>query len=91
MSRVGGTTTRFRKTTGEIRYEIAISCGLLFDSFKPGDRPITASGVECFSRLEALQRIFEHETVHLAEYLAWNTSNCSADRKSTRLNSSHRT
>jgi hypothetical protein len=30
--------------------------------------------------LEALQRIFEHEIVHLAEQLCWGTSNCSAAR-----------
>ena len=37
-------------------------------------------GLECTNRLEALQRIFEHELVHLVEQLCWGTSDCSAAR-----------
>jgi hypothetical protein len=33
----------------------------------------------CQDRLQALQRIFEHELLHLAEFLAWGRSNCRAD------------
>lgn len=61
-------------------YEIAISTTLLFETFNEELRPITVSGVSCGDRLEALQRIFEHEMLHLIEMLAWDHSSCSADR-----------
>ena len=69
MTKAGGKTTTFRSATGDVRYEIAISCGLLFDAFREPDRRIAVCGVECGNRLEALQRIFEHELVHLMEQL----------------------
>ena len=37
-------------------------------------------GLECADRLEALLHIFEHEIVHLAEQLCWQTSDCAAAR-----------
>lgn len=81
MTRSGGTTARFLDPkTGEVRYEIAIATGLLFDGFRDTDRRITVSGLECANRLEALQRIFEHELVHLIEQLCWENSNCAASR-----------
>ena len=40
---------------------------------------MTVGGLECRDRLEALQRIFEHELLHLAEFLAWGRSSCRAD------------
>lgn len=61
-------------------YEIAISTTLLFETFNEETRPITVSGVLCVDRLEALQRIFEHEMLHLIEMLVWDHSSCSADR-----------
>lgn len=61
-------------------YEIAISTTLLFETFNEEVRPITVSGVLCCDRLEALQRIFEHEMLHLIEMLVWDHSSCSADR-----------
>src|SRR5262249_40422803 len=67
MTSVGGTTKRFLFGNGEAGYEIAIATSLVFDSFSDGDRPITVAGIECHNRLEALQRIFEHELIHLAE------------------------
>ena len=59
---------------------IAISCGLLFDAFGADDRPITVCGVECGDRLDALQRIFEHELVPLSEQVCWENSDCAAAR-----------
>ena len=38
-----------------------------------------SGGLVCRDRLEALQRIFEHELLHLAEFLGWGRSNCRAD------------
>jgi hypothetical protein len=80
MTSAGGATTRLLWDKGETGYEIAIATSLLFDSLRAGDRPITVAGVECHSRLEALQRIFEHELIHLAEQLCWQKSDCSAAR-----------
>jgi hypothetical protein len=62
-----------------VEYEITISTTLLYNTFHEVDRPVTVGGLECRDRLEALQRIFEHELLHLAEFLAWGRSSCRAD------------
>ncbi len=80
MTSAGGRTARFRSSDGNIRYEIAIACGLLFQGFSDQDRPIHVCGLHCESRLQALVRIFEHELVHLVEFVCWRDSNCSASR-----------
>ncbi len=59
-------------------YEIAVSTLLLFQTFHDVDRTVTVGGIVCRDRLEALQRIFEHELLHLAEFLAEGRSSCSA-------------
>jgi hypothetical protein len=80
MTSAGGRTARFRSPDGNVRYEIAIACGLLFQGFSNQDRPIHVCGLHCESRLQALVRIFEHELVHLIEFLCWSDSNCSEAR-----------
>jgi len=81
MSKAGGTTTRStRHATGEVSFEITVASSILFDSFSDDGEIVTVCGLECHSRLQALQRIVEHEMLHLAEYLCWNTSDCSAAR-----------
>ncbi len=60
-------------------FEIAISTLLLFQTFGDVDRPVTVGGLACRDRLEALQRIFEHELLHLAEFLTTGRSSCSAE------------
>jgi hypothetical protein len=87
LTRCGGTTTQHRRrrmmagaAVVDVRYEIAISSTLLFQTFADLDRTVRVSGVECHDRLQALQRIFEHELLHLAEWLAWGRSRCSAPR-----------
>jgi len=83
MTRVGGTTTKYRHARGrgpKTSYEIAISSTLLFSTFYDVNRPITVTGIECRDRLECLQRIFEHELIHLTEMLIWDDSSCSKRR-----------
>ena len=80
MTNAGG-RTMFRKARvpgGIPDFEIAISTVLLFQTFGDIDRPVLVTGLICKDRLEALQRIFEHELLHLAEFLATETSNCKA-------------
>lgn len=85
MTRAGGKTTRTtyrgtRTRPGKTHFEIALSTSLLFQSFRePGDT-IRVCGYECPDRLTAMQRIVEHEMVHLSEMLAWIQSDCSAGR-----------
>ncbi|HKI17237.1 MAG TPA: SprT-like family protein [Isosphaeraceae bacterium] len=62
----------------KIEYEITISTTLLYNTFQNVDRTVTVGGLVCRDRLEALQRIFEHELLHLAEFLGWGRSNCRA-------------
>ena len=81
MTKAGGSTLRLRnRLTGQTRYEITIATSLLFEGFGPADRGVTVCGLECPTRLHALQRIFEHELIHLGEQLCWDTSSCSGPR-----------
>jgi len=83
MTRAGGTTTmRERRGPGGPGrdYEIAVACRMLFMSFQDVQRPVLVCGLTCTDRLQALQRIFEHEIIHLTELLAWGRSSCKAAR-----------
>lgn len=60
-----------------VQYEIAVSTTLLFGNFRGPDREVVSTGQVCRDRLEALQRTFEHELLHLVEFLGWGESNCS--------------
>jgi hypothetical protein len=85
MTQAAGKATRVqhrdRRTKAiSTEYEIAVSTTLLFQTFHDVDRPIVMSGIECRDRLEALQRIFEHELVHLIEFVLWKDSSCSGTR-----------
>ena len=62
-----------------LAYEITVSATLLFNTFHDVERPVTVGGRMCRDRLEALQCIFEHELLHLAEFLGWGRSNCRAN------------
>jgi hypothetical protein len=63
----------------QVAYEITVSTTLLYNTFRNVDRAVTVGGLVCQDRLEALQRIFEHELLHLAEFLGWGRSNCRAE------------
>jgi hypothetical protein len=85
MTSAGGKTTRVRqrvrtKKETVIRYELAVSALLLQQTFQDEGRPITVVGVACADRLEALQRLVEHEMLHLLELLVWRESSCSRER-----------
>lgn len=62
------------------RFEMILSSTLLFQAFADVDRPITVTGLRCRNRLEAMQRVCEHELVHLLEMFLWNDSSCSQSR-----------
>ena len=85
MTQAGGKAARreLRDRSGKTirtEYEIAVSTALLFQTFQEDHRPVYMSGIQCHDRLAALQRIVEHETVHLIEMLIWGQSSCSAPR-----------
>jgi hypothetical protein len=84
MTRSGGKTTRSRRRglnrRWRDRYEIAVAGKLLFMTFHDVPRPVVVCGQACRDRLEALQRIMEHEIVHLAEFLLWGKSSCAGRR-----------
>jgi hypothetical protein len=80
LIRAAGKTTRFTSPAGEVSYEIAIASSILFDGFGKTDRPATVGGLTCEDRLEALQRVSEHEMVHLSEQLCWESTDCAASR-----------
>lgn len=82
MTSAGGKMihTRIPQPGGTFRsgYEIAVASRMLFMSFSDVQRPVTVAGLDCPDRLHALQRIMEHEIIHLAETLVWGKSSCSA-------------
>jgi hypothetical protein len=85
MTSAGGKTerTRYRRADGTLgppSYAIRLSSALLFGNFEPGSREVRLSGLPCPDRLDAVQRILEHELVHLAEMLAFDESSCKARR-----------
>ncbi|WP_296456356.1 hypothetical protein [Rubinisphaera sp.] len=78
MTSSGGSTKMCRQ---KHKYEITISAPILFESFDGSNhRDIIANGIICHDRVEALQRIMEHEIIHLVEFLAFNESSCSRKR-----------
>ena len=83
MTSTGGMTTVKRLGISgcgkETTFEIAIGTTPLFQSFGKAQNA-KVSGVACTNRLQALQKIMEHEMIHLAEFLCWNDSNCSRAR-----------
>jgi len=81
MTSSGGKTACRADRSGRRWYEVGVSTAILFECFNGEDhRPITASGITCHDRLEALQRVLEHELVHLIEMLLWSKSSCSQSR-----------
>ena len=80
MTRAGGKTTCFRRPDGRKLFEIAVATSILFDGFLADDPEVSVCGLPCGTRLEALQRLFEHELVHLAEWLCWDESHCGRNR-----------
>jgi len=87
MTKAGGSTSHTRKRVASpdgIRnvtsYRLTVSALLLFQTFREEQRPIAVAGVTCTDRLEALQRIVEHELIHLLEFLVWETSSCAQER-----------
>ncbi len=88
MTRAGGKTTRTTYPSAPGRpsrthYEIALSTTLLFQSFRESDDRIRVCGYDCPDRLTAMQRIVEHELIHLCEMLVWIQSDCAANRFQT--------
>lgn len=80
MTTCGGMTTMMKvpgAPTKETEFEIAIATTPLFGTFKYQQKA-KVGGIVCENRLEALQRIMEHEMIHLVELLIWEDSNCQA-------------
>ncbi|MEM0927073.1 MAG: hypothetical protein AAGJ83_13610 [Planctomycetota bacterium] len=65
---------------GRRKFELVLSSTLLFQTFEDVSRPIEVAGRLCHDRLDAMQRIAEHEFVHLVEMLIWNDGNCNQPR-----------
>ena len=80
MTNSGGMTTCARHhgtSQQKPEYEIAIATTPLFETFKH-EAVSHVGGLRCYDRLESLQRIMEHEMIHLIELLLWDNSSCSA-------------
>ena len=65
---------------GRRRFELILSSTLLFQTFEDVTRMVEVTGCQCVNRLEAMQRVAEHELVHLVEMLIWNDGSCSEAR-----------
>ncbi len=82
MTSSGGKTACYAdRKDGRQWYEISVATTILFGCFTEDDhRPISGSGIICRDRLDALQRIMEHEITHLIEMLLWDKSSCAKPR-----------
>jgi hypothetical protein len=85
LTRAGGQTVwriRRDRRTGATKedFEISVSAVLLYQTFEDHQRPVHVAGCLCNDRLEAMQRILEHEMIHLGERLIWGNSSCRAKR-----------
>lgn len=84
MTWAGGKTSlyRWRMPDGQVqsRCEIAVASRMLFMTFGQVERPVVVCGLTCANRLEALQRILEHEIIHLAELVTYGKSGCGSQR-----------
>jgi hypothetical protein len=85
LTRSGGVTKQIRPSRARarplaqgLRYEITLSSHLLLRTFAEIRRPVQVCGLACVDRLQATQRVLEHEMTHLAEMLLTGTSSCSA-------------
>lgn len=83
MTRSAGNTKRIMRRCGNCgaaqsrpSYEIAVGIDLFFQTFREDTSPITVNGLVCTDRLQALQRVFEHEMVHLVEFMVYGVSDC---------------
>jgi hypothetical protein len=77
MTSTGGTTTMYQPrghSSGKY-FEITVATTPLFETFKLQNQTLVG-GLPCQNRLEALQRIMEHEMLHLIEMLLWENSSC---------------
>lgn len=88
MTSNGGKTVRYVQpgrngSSQSTRYEIVLSATLLFQTFGDLQRPVRVTGLLCDNRLQAMQRILEHEMIHLIEMLVWEDSCCAAARFQT--------
>lgn len=66
--------------SGRRQFELVLSSTLLFQTFEDPSQQVEVTGRRCRNRLEAMQRVAEHELVHLVEMLIWNDGNCSEAR-----------
>ena len=80
MTSAGGKTItrRFKVFPGKFRceYEIAVSGHLLRTNFHDPAESVRIGGLPCPDRVSALQRILEHEIIHLLELLSHGKSSC---------------
>ncbi|MDB4338866.1 SprT-like domain-containing protein [Rubripirellula sp.] len=83
MTKVAGKlVTHYENGTaeGRRRFEMVLSSTLLFQTFEDSGQAVEVTGRLCRNRLEAMQRVVEHEFVHLVEMLIWNDGNCNESR-----------
>jgi len=80
-SAAGKTAVWTDRRSGRRRYELRVSTAVLFGCFRADDhRPVLCCGLVCADRLDALQRVMEHEITHLLELLLWDHSRCAQAR-----------
>ena len=83
MTRVAGklvTHYESGRKEGQRKFELVLSSTLLFQTFEDVERSVKVTGICCNNRLEAMQRIAEHEFTHLIEMMIWNVGNCNQSR-----------
>lgn len=75
MTKAAAKTTLWRKRRPQ-RIELAVSSQLLLENFQNPGQVVSVAGVPCATRLQAMQRLFEHELIHVVEFLVFGKSSC---------------
>lgn len=79
LTRSAGVTRRMERRTltgRNVDFEIVIAHEMILHSFDKPGRTITVGGIDCHDPLTALMRVFEHELIHMLEYLLRGRSSC---------------
>ncbi len=79
LTRSAGATRRMERRTPagrKVEFEIVIAYEMILHSFDDSDRAVSVGGIACHDPLSALLRVFEHELIHMLEYLLRGRSSC---------------
>ncbi len=77
LTRSAGNSKHRRRSN---EYIISLSLPILFQTFHDIHRDVIVNGIRCENRLEAAMRVFEHELIHVIEWIFFGDSSHNRSR-----------